>query len=218
MHLEHCQVTYTVDLCSYPLVDPNTGEQAYALFDPANRRIPLSMHTPPGERLDTLLHEWHHVVAWHTPPPEESDSEDAAQWYASSTGSFIRQLMRQGGPAALLALEAGPSGAFDPDAFQRSLVTLDADRVMMCAVCQQRIAPGSVAVTGTRADTKTAAPIVELAFVCPHCEHVQHWGEFANAGGKPSGVCALEPEYLGGDELAAFEAAWPHKLLAHAAV
>lgn len=218
MHLEHCQVTYRVELCSYPLVDPATGGEAYALFDPDGRRIPLSMRTPPGERLDTLLHEWHHVVAWHTPPPADASSEAAAQWYAASAGSFIRQLMRQGGPAALLALECGPSGEFDAHAFSRSLVTLDADRVMMCAVCQQRIAPGSVVVSETRADPATAAPIVEMAFACPHCDHVQHWGEFANAGGKPSGVCAMEPEYLKGDALHAFEAAQQEKLLVHAAV
>ncbi len=207
--------TYKTAFADQPLT--YNDSPAMALIHGDRRMIEFSPDCPPGERLDTLCHEWWHANAHHYPPPPTHDEEAMADYYATVTASLFRQIEAQGGAAALMALEMDTMTGFDPAAFGKSLAEFDRDRCLSCAVCQQRIAAGNVLVTRPTAHPSNGAPIVGLAFHCPHCDHVQSWTEFLNAGGRPTGVCALEPTYIGGAEAAAFCEAHPDKTMNHPA-
>lgn len=215
MHFDVGPYPYRVDITDGQLHDPE-GRPADALIHGDRGLIQIAGTVAPGQRTRKLLHELAHAYCWHFPPPIPG-GEEWCDWFSTVTDAIIGQLMRQGGPAALMALELDTFLNFKPDAFTGSLADSGTERMLSCAMCQQRIAPGSVLITRPTAHPSNAAPIVGLAFYCPFCDHVQHWTEFVNAAGRPTGVCALEPEYFGGDEAEQFCQQFPEKTDIHPA-
>ncbi len=192
---------YKVVIATQPLKD-HYGRKAMGLCHGSRRLIEIAPDCPAGERLSVLLHELRHAWCYHFPCP--TGEEPDADHYASMTCAVINQLMNQGGPAAVLALELDTAASFDPNAFCRTLGSMGSNRIHACSCCQQRIAPGSVLCGVPSPHPSGGAPIIALAFFCPHCEHVQTWTEFVNGGGGPSGVHALEPRFIGGEEASRF--------------
>ncbi|MEM9414983.1 MAG: hypothetical protein AAGA29_05825 [Planctomycetota bacterium] len=206
---------YKVQVAPKPLSDYR-GEPAMGLCHGDRRLIEISPECPHGERLPVLLHELRHAWVYHF-PPSTGHSEDDANYYASMTHAIINQLMNQGGPAALLNLETLGLKGFKPSAFGGTLADLGLDRMTACATCQQRIAPGSIRTTLPRPHPTNGASVMDLAFHCPFCDHVQSWTEFVTPGGTPSGVCAQQPEFYSGDDAALFCLENPDKITHHPA-
>lgn len=205
---------YKAAIADNPLTD-RLGRSCWGLFYDDRRLIEISPACPPGERFGVLLHELRH--AWCDQFPRPDDEEKDADHYAAMTAAIVKQIMNQGGPGAILALECDVLTDFDPAKFVATLAERGLDRCFACNVCQQRLGPGSVLVTNPRPHPNTGASMVGIAFFCGFCDHVQHWGELANAAGNPTGVCCLEPEYMTPEETQAFCERHPDKTAFHAA-
>lgn len=201
---------YRVELADEPIIGDD-GEPCWGEIDYTIRLIRISPTCPVQSRRSTLLHELRHAWRFHLPMPLDDEEADA-NYYALMTDAIVEQLDRQGGSAALIGLGLKDSWVeFDPRALGRSLAEVDRNRQMACAYCRQPVSPGNVEAVGPQRHPKLAAPVMHLAFFCPHCDHVQHWCEFTNAAGRPTGACAVEPEVFGGAEAIAFCEAHPDK-------
>lgn len=205
---------YKVAVADQPLTDWR-GRKAMGLCHGNRRLIEIAPDCPHGERLSVLLHELRHAWCYHFPKPE--GEEDDCDHYAGMTCAVINQLMNQGGPAALLSLETHGLKGFKPKAFRGTLAELGINRMHSCASCQQRIAPGSVKTTPARPHPVNGATVMDLAFHCSFCDHVQSWTEFVTPKGSPSGVCAQQPEFYKGDDSSLFCKENPEKVAQHPA-
>lgn len=206
--------TYKVSVSDNPLMDYE-GRDCWGLHHGTRRLIEISPKCPPGERFGVLLHELRH--AWCDQFPRPKDVEEDADHYASMTAAIMKQLMDQGGPAAVLSLEMDVLTDFDPAKFVATLAERGLDRCFACNVCQQRVGPGSVLITTPRPHPTLGSSMVGLAFYCDFCSHVQHWGELANVAGNPTGICCLEPKYMSAEETRVFCEKHPEKSLFHPA-
>ncbi|MEM8493906.1 MAG: hypothetical protein AAF663_00790 [Planctomycetota bacterium] len=80
-----------------------------------------------------------------------------------------------------------------------------------CGDCGQRVSAGQIAVGPLRRDPDNGTPIVDLAFYCDHCNHLQTWSEMANAKGHPTGASVGEPRRIRGDAVRRFCQRFPEK-------
>lgn len=220
MKLPVFETLYTVRIADDPVI--HNGRPALAVTVPERRLILISPTCPAPDRLRILVHELDHAARHHRHQPAYHHGPEAgeaiADWQASWIAPVIRAITDQGGPAALLALQAD-----NPDTLNEllppagTLADLAPDRLLQCPRCQQRIPPGSVAVIDRRAHPGTSAPIAELAFECPHCEELNVWAEFLTVTGKPNGVCAEKPYVCRGKKLAAFRRRHRDRVIDHPA-
>lgn len=192
----------TVKLSTHPLYD-DAGDELLGLCDFNKRLVLLSPVCPAKQRPAVIFHELRHAWCFYCGRPNGDEAD--ADHYALMTDSILCDLERQGGRAALIALGK-------PDAAVKSLADVSNTRLIACSVCDQRIAPGSVVVSSRKTDTKTSAPVVDLAFYCPQCDHVQQWSEFSNGSGRPTGAWAGEARFLRGAESLAFQEAHPEQV------
>ncbi|MBB6429205.1 hypothetical protein [Algisphaera agarilytica] len=216
MHLPRFKIghdTIKTTLAKEPL--EHHGHHCWGLNHSDRNLIEICPKCPPGRRLDVLLHELRH--AWNDRFPRPHDDEGDADHYAAMTACILKQIMDQGGPGMLLAMEMDVLTDFDPAKFTGTLVERGLDRRHACNVCQQPVGPGSVLLTSPRPHPTLGSSMVGLAFYCDNCNHVQHWGELANTAGNPTGVCCLEPEYLTPEETRAFCERNPDKTAFHPA-
>lgn len=167
----------------------------------------ISPTCPIQARLDALLHELRHNWIYYSGLPDDEEAD--ADLFASMAGSIFTELEKQGGTMAVAAMNMRPAERFDLATFQRTLADFPDTPLICCAKCQQRIAPGSVVVSSPHADQKTSAMVVDMAFYCGGCDHVQTWREFATMSGRPTGAWAGKVEYLRGDAAWEFCAAHP---------
>ena len=193
---------YTLEVAANPLVDPETGRELRGFTDHDAKRFWISPTCPLNARLDTVLHELRHN--WQEICDLTLDPEADANRFAAQTSSIFVELERQGGSMALMALGLEPKQRFDLTSMQRTLADFLDCPIISCHRCQQRIAPGNVLVSQPYADPHTGAMVVDLAFACHGCRHVQTWSEFATMSGRPSGVWAGSPAFLRGDEYTEF--------------
>lgn len=203
--------TFKIEAVSGPLRDLD-GDPAFGIIDRDRQVIELDTSAPASERLRTAAHEIVHGWRWFAPPPPVQDEEAFCDWAALLMVSFATQIERQGGTLALLALEFDNLIRFDVAALTRTLRGLGVDRMTACGACEQRIAVGSVAVSKPKRHPISGRAIVDMAFACPTCDRVTHWAEFCGQAGRPTGECAIEPEYLDPDKAAEFVAAHPDKV------
>ena len=90
------------DLCDH------RGRQAHGLAVQATRTIWLSAKLAPEARQAVLLHELRHVWGWHVPRPR--GEEEQCNFSATFFIGVLDELERNGGLAALIALDVDPAG------------------------------------------------------------------------------------------------------------
>lgn len=161
------------------------------LCDAEARRVTLCPTVPPGARLGVLLHELWHAWGFCTGGPP-TDREAAADYAAAWFEATLKWLSVNGGPAALLRLQAGES--LQPGAAKIMLT-----RARACAVCTGSVAPGSVTAEGG------PDGLVRLALACDFCGHVQRWAERSDIHGQPTGETVGDPTFERGEVVGRFE-------------
>lgn len=79
------------------------GEPVAGLIRERQRRILINADEPVSHRLDVLIHELRHAWQFHIgiPADPEGEANNAASFFVA----VLRQLQRQGGEAALRAME-----------------------------------------------------------------------------------------------------------------
>ena len=92
---------FTVTIPAHPL--KHHGERVEGLVDEQGRSIHICRSVPPEQRLHVLAHELRHLWQWFYGTPH--DAEGDANAVATFTCSLIHQLNRQGGEAALIAMQ-----------------------------------------------------------------------------------------------------------------
>lgn len=193
---------YTVEIAPNPIRHPDNDLELRGFTDHDAKRVWISPTCPLQARLDTLLHELRHN--WQETCDLTRDPEEDANRFAAQASSIFLDLERQGGSMALMAMGKDAQQRYELTAMQRTLADFPDCPLVSCHVCQQRVAPGNVLVSAPHADPKTGAMIVDLAFACHGCGHVQKWSEFATMSGRPTGAWAGNPEFLRGDAYTAF--------------
>lgn len=199
---------YRAEVAGAPLKN-EAGEPLDGLTDYGAKKIEVSPDTLLGDRPRTVYHEYAHPwIAWAGLPKTE---EQFCDLFARMAESLMSDVTRQGGPDALLLMDLLPEARFDAASLVLTLAELGEEKLVQCGKCEQRIGGGSVCVSVPRHSAEVAALVVELAFYCESCDHVQRWTEFASKTGRPTGAMASKPEFLVGAERDAFLAEHGHK-------
>ena len=192
---------YRVEVVANPL-QGERGQPLDGVTDFSNKLIQISPECVMGDRARTVYHEYAHPwIQWAGLPRTD---EQFCDLFARMAESLIADLVRQGGPDAVLLLDLLPEQRFDAACLTLTLAQIGVEKLVECGVCRQRIGGGSVCVSPPRHSTAVAGLVVELAFYCDSCDHVQRWVEFASKTGKPTGAMAGEPALLVGAERDAF--------------
>lgn len=192
---------YRVEVAPNPLLG-DRGQPLDGSTDFSSKLIQISPECVLGDRPRTVYHEYAHPwIAWAGLPRTE---EQFCDLFARMAESLIADLTRQGGPDAVLLLDMQPQQRFDAACLTLTLSQLGVEKLVECGVCRQRIGGGSVCVSPPRHNPAVAGLVVELAFYCESCDHVQRWTEFASKTGRPTGAMASEPDLLTGCQRDAF--------------
>jgi hypothetical protein len=192
--------TYTLALVEEIGGDPDL----LGRIDRSARLIQISAECPADRRLEVFLHELTHAWLFHTPKP--GNDEELCDVVATITASLWRDLGRQGGVLALLAMGTGvvaPAQLPGATAYHGTLSPIEG-RSLRCEKCTQSITAGSVVQQREERHPRLGCPFVRLSFYCESCGHVVTWTEVASLSGGPSGVEIDHAEYITGAACADF--------------
>jgi hypothetical protein len=188
---------YKAEVAAEPLLN-DEGEALDGVTDYSAKRIQVSPGCLLGDRPRTVYHEYAHPwIAWAGLPRTE---EQFCDLFARMAESLMGDVMRQGGPDAVLLMDLVPEARFDAACLVLTLAELGEEKLVQCGRCTQRIGGGSVCVSPPRHSPEVGGLVVELAFYCESCDRVQRWTEFASKTGRPTGAMASKPVFLGGAE------------------
>lgn len=192
---------FPVTIADNPLTD-DEGLPLDARTDFGGKEIEVCPTCLMNDRPQAVYHEYAHTwLRWAGLPKTD---EQACDLFARMFAGLMADVMKQGGPDALLLMDMMPAERFDAACYSLTLNQLGAEHLYQCCSCQQRIAGGSVLASPPRHDPTIASMVVDLAFYCENCDHVQAWAGFASKTGKPTGAMASPPVYLKGAERDAF--------------
>jgi len=187
---------YRVRITDEPIYDENGKEQAgYYVW--RDREILISGAIPVRRRLDILCHELRH--AWIEHFGQSRDIEGDCNLSSSFTASVMRQLLSQGGEAALMRLNS--AGVIDHSA----RLNIASERMgAECMVCGHRFSPLQVTTEPAQFDTAGGRLVMRRWLYCEFCGHVQRWSELATNSGLPTGSVLDTPELIKGREAGEF--------------
>lgn len=184
MHFDIAGTRYDVAIAPRPII--RDGQPCKAKLDATARRILISDQLPRPERRRALVHELRHAwtAAHGRPADDEGDADDVAAMFEAVT----QQLDRQGGTAALEALDPDA-----PPALARSVATPTGGNSIDCGGCGARVMVGSVNNGPPKWNVTYGQYVVARWMECEACGGFTAWHEVSTQAGEPVGTFVPYP-------------------------